>query len=121
MTITFRRVKAETEYHPLQEIGAQDREAQIIRATSADGAGPSRATTTTHSAGAGAAFVADGLLTGVLVKLLHTQRTGVKRWVPASTPSPLSTEADHPPDREHSMDRVVDTLILYGVNTGTRA
>ncbi|KAM5544796.1 hypothetical protein V8D89_001694 [Ganoderma adspersum] len=47
------------------------------------------------SAGAGAAFVADGLLTGVLVNLLHTQRTGVKR-----------------------MDQVVDTLILYGVNTG---
>ena len=73
------------------------------------------------SAGAGAAFVADGLLTGVLVNLLHRQRTGVKRWVLASTPSPLSTEADHPPDREHSMDRVVDTLILYSVNTGTRA
>ena len=65
--------------------------------------------------------MADGLLTGVLVNLLHRQRTGVKRWVLASTPSPLSTEADHPPDREHSMDRVVDTLILYSVNTGTRA
>uniref|UniRef100_A0A5K1JV17 Tox1 n=1 Tax=Ganoderma boninense TaxID=34458 RepID=A0A5K1JV17_9APHY len=47
------------------------------------------------SAGAGAAFLADGLLTGVLVNLLHTQRTGVK-----------------------SIDRIVDTLILYGVNTG---
>ncbi|KAI1792155.1 hypothetical protein LXA43DRAFT_1093969 [Ganoderma leucocontextum] len=47
------------------------------------------------SAGAGAAFVADGLLTGVLVNLLRTQRTGVKR-----------------------MDQIVDSLILYGVNTG---
>ncbi|PIL32388.1 hypothetical protein GSI_05634 [Ganoderma sinense ZZ0214-1] len=47
------------------------------------------------SAGTGSAFLADGLLTGVLVNLLHTQRTG-----------------------EKLMDRVVDTLILYGVNTG---
>ncbi|KAI1792154.1 hypothetical protein LXA43DRAFT_1060940 [Ganoderma leucocontextum] len=47
------------------------------------------------SAGAGTAFVADCLLTGVLVNLLRAQRTGVKR-----------------------MDRIFDTLILYGVNTG---
>ncbi|PIL32386.1 hypothetical protein GSI_05632 [Ganoderma sinense ZZ0214-1] len=47
------------------------------------------------SSGAGSAFLADGLLTGVLVNLLHTQRTGVKR-----------------------MDRIVDTLIVYGINTG---
>ncbi|KAM5544786.1 hypothetical protein V8D89_001684 [Ganoderma adspersum] len=47
------------------------------------------------SAGAGTAFVADGLLTAMLVHLLRAKRTGVQR-----------------------MDQIMETLIYYCVNTG---
>ena len=68
------------------------------------------------STGAGIGFVADGFITAVLVNLLRSKHIGVKRYACYSLCPPAL--ADSLPSR---MDVLLNTLILYTINTGKRS